>query len=116
MGEGVAASGERGIEALVETFESFVGRYPAEVREAYLACDAAAMRAAWDAAIGEGAVAEDLPAWDVRCLSPAVIADQSGFLSRTRTNRMPNGGRSVAVLSLMSSPRSAFPAGCRAAE
>ena len=41
---------------------------PETVRATYLASDPAAMRAASTAAIAEGAISEDLSAWDVRCL------------------------------------------------
>jgi pimeloyl-ACP methyl ester carboxylesterase len=83
VGEGLAASRDRGIEALVETFESFVGRYPDEVREAYLAGDAAAMRAAWDAVMSEGAISRGLPSWDVRCLI-CVAEDDVDFFDQAR--------------------------------
>lgn len=68
VSEALAASREQGIGALVEAFEAIAGRYPDAVRETYLACDAAAMRAAWRSAMDEGAVSEDLGSWDVRCL------------------------------------------------
>jgi pimeloyl-ACP methyl ester carboxylesterase len=68
VGNALEASEERGIEALVEAFEAIAGRYPDDVRSTYLACDAQAMRAAWEAAVTEGAVGEDLGTWTVRCL------------------------------------------------
>ena len=83
VGEALAASEERGIEALVEAFESIAGRYPETVRAAYLACDAAAMRAAWSAAMAEGAVSEDLGGWDLRCLI-CVAADDVDFFEQAR--------------------------------
>jgi pimeloyl-ACP methyl ester carboxylesterase len=83
VGEALAASREEGIEALIRAFEAIVGRYPDDVRAAYLACDAAAMRAAWEAAMGEGAVAEDLGTWDVRCLI-CVAEDDADFFDPAR--------------------------------
>ena len=83
VGEALAASEERGIEALVEAFEAIAGRYPETVRAAYLDCDAAAMRAAWSAAMTEGAVSEDLGGWDVRCLI-CVAADDVDFFDQAR--------------------------------
>ena len=48
-------------------FEGAAGRYPDDVRAAYLACDAEAMRAAFDAAMAEGALSADLGAWRTPC-------------------------------------------------
>jgi pimeloyl-ACP methyl ester carboxylesterase len=78
VGEALAASKQRGIEALVEAFEAIAGRYPDDVRSTYLACDAEAMRAAWEAAVTEGAVGEDLGTWTVRCLI-CVAEDDADF-------------------------------------
>ena len=91
VGEALVASKERGIEALIEAFESIAGRYPDEVRSAYLACDAAAMRAAWIAAITEGAVGEDLGAWEVRCLI-CVAEDDADFFDQAKraASEIPN--------------------------
>ena len=91
VGEALAASRERGIGALVEAFEAIVGRYPDAVRDVYLACDAAAMRAAWDRAIVEGAVSEDLGAWEVRCLI-CVAEDDVDFFDQARraAEEIPN--------------------------
>lgn len=91
VGEALAASRELGIEALVEAFEAIAGRYPDDVRSAYLACDAAAMRAAWNAAMTEGAVGEDLEAWEVRCLI-CVAEDDGDFFDQAKraANEIPN--------------------------
>jgi pimeloyl-ACP methyl ester carboxylesterase len=91
VGEALAASGERGIEALVETFESIAGRYPDDVRSTYLSCDAAAMRAAWQAAKQEGAVVGELGTWDVRCLI-CVAEDDEDFFDQARraADEIPN--------------------------
>ena len=75
VGEALAASKERGMGALVEAFEAIVGRYPEAIRVEYLACDPAAMRAAWRSAMAEGPVSENLGAWDVRCLICAAEED-----------------------------------------
>ncbi len=83
VGDALAASEERGIEALVEAFEAIAGRYPETVRATYLACDAAAMRAAWSAVMAEGAVSEDLGRWNVRCLV-CVAADDVDFFDQAR--------------------------------
>jgi pimeloyl-ACP methyl ester carboxylesterase len=79
VGEALEASWERGIEALVESFEAIAGRYPEPMRTMYLGCDAAAMRAAWRAAMREGAVSEDLGGWDVRCLICVAAGDVDFF-------------------------------------
>lgn len=91
VGEALAASRERGIETLVEAFEAIAGRYPDDVRSAYLACDAAAMRAAWEAAMAEGAVGENLEAWEVRCLI-CVAEDDVDFFDQAKraANEIPN--------------------------
>ncbi len=91
VGEALAASSERGIEALVEAFEAIVGRYPDDIRSAYLACDAAAMRAAWSAVMAEGGVSEDLASWNVRCLL-CVAEGDADFLAQAKraANEIPN--------------------------
>jgi len=91
VGTAMAASKERGIEVLVEAFESIVGRYPEPVRTAYQANDAAAMRAAWSAAMAEGAISENLRAWEVRCLI-CVAADDEDFFDQARraAEEIPN--------------------------
>jgi len=83
VGDALVASQEQGIEALVLAFESVAGRYPDPVRAAYLACDAAAMRAAFAAAMSEGAVSERLGAWDLPCLI-CVAADDVDFFEQAR--------------------------------
>ena len=83
VGEALAASEERGIEALVKAFEAIAGRYPETIRATYLACDAAAMRAAWSAVMAEGAISENLGAWDVRCLV-CVAAEDVDFFDQAR--------------------------------
>jgi pimeloyl-ACP methyl ester carboxylesterase len=90
VGQALGASRERGIGALVEAFEAIAGRYPDDVRAAYLACDAAAMRAAWHAAVAEGAVGEDLGAWEVRCLI-CVAEDDADFFDQAKraANEIP---------------------------
>jgi len=92
VGEALAASEERGIEALVEAFEEIAGRYPETVRATYLACDDAAMRAAWRAALSEGAVSQDLGAWDVRCLVCMAAEDVDFFDQAQRAaEEIPDG-------------------------
>jgi pimeloyl-ACP methyl ester carboxylesterase len=91
VGEGLASSSEQGIEALVNIFEAIAGRYPDAVREVYLASDAAAMRAAWQSAIAEGAVSEDLCVWEVRCLI-CVAEDDVDFFGQAQraAQEIPN--------------------------
>ena len=93
VGDALAASEERGIEALVLAFEAITGRYPDAVRAAYLACDAEAMRAAWDAAMAEGDVSEDLGAWRSRCLI-CVAEDDVDFFDQARraAHEIPDAG------------------------
>jgi pimeloyl-ACP methyl ester carboxylesterase len=83
VGRALASSKEHGIGALVEAFEEIAGRYPEDVRKAYLACDAAAMRAAWRSAKEEGAVSEDLTTWNLRCLI-CVAEDDVDFFDQAR--------------------------------
>ena len=91
VGEALAASKTQGMEALVRAFEAIAGRYPEAVRAAYLACDAAAMRAAWSAAMSEGAVSDDLGVWEVRCLI-CVASDDVDFFDQARcaAEEIPN--------------------------
>jgi pimeloyl-ACP methyl ester carboxylesterase len=83
VGTALEASQSEGIQALVEAFEAIVGRYPDDVRTHYLACDAAAMRAAWAAAIVEGDIATDLRGWRTRCLI-AVAEEDVDFFEQAR--------------------------------
>jgi pimeloyl-ACP methyl ester carboxylesterase len=83
VAEALHASRDQGIGALVEAFEDIAGRYPDAVRAAYLACDAAAMRAAWHSAMDEGAIGEDLGAWGMRCLI-CVAEDDVDFFEQAR--------------------------------
>jgi pimeloyl-ACP methyl ester carboxylesterase len=83
VGDALEASKQRGIEALVEAFEAIAGRYPDDVRSTYLACDAEAMRAAWEAATAEGAVVDDLGSWRLRCLI-CVAEDDADFFEDAR--------------------------------
>ena len=83
VADALEASEEQGIEALVRAFEAVVGRYPESVRAAYLACDAAAMRAAFAAAMSEGAVSDRLGEWDLPCLI-CVAADDVDFFEQAR--------------------------------
>ena len=65
----LARARTHGVEALVEAFETFWDlRFPDRVRARYLDNDSAALGAAWSAARNEGAISEDLRAWQVQCL------------------------------------------------
>jgi pimeloyl-ACP methyl ester carboxylesterase len=83
VGSALARSPEEGIEPLILAFEAIAGRYPDDVRAHYLACDADAMRAAWVAAMSEGAVSDDLAAWRMPCLI-CVAADDVDFSEQAR--------------------------------
>jgi pimeloyl-ACP methyl ester carboxylesterase len=91
VGEALTAPGERGMQALVEAFEAIAGPYPDDVRSVYLACDAAAMLAAWTAAIDEGAVADRFEGWRLPCLI-CVAEDDTDFfdLAERAANEIPN--------------------------
>lgn len=83
VGDALTAAETEGIRALVHAFEEIVGRYPDDVRAHYLACDAAAMRAAWTAALAEGDVADDLSRWTTRCLI-CVAEEDVDFFEQAR--------------------------------
>jgi pimeloyl-ACP methyl ester carboxylesterase len=58
-----------GLEPFVEALESFAGgRLPQALRNRWLDNDPVAIEAAWSAARAEGAISEDLGAWQIRCL------------------------------------------------
>jgi pimeloyl-ACP methyl ester carboxylesterase len=67
------------IEPLIESFEAIAGRYPPEVRELYLASDAAAMRAASLAVMTEGAVSDRLREWSLPVLFCMAAGDADFF-------------------------------------
>jgi pimeloyl-ACP methyl ester carboxylesterase len=91
VGNALAASEQGGIEELVLAFESIIGPYPEPVRAEYLASDAAAMRAAYKAAMAEGAISENLGAWDVSCLICAAVDDVDFFdQARRAAEEIPN--------------------------
>jgi pimeloyl-ACP methyl ester carboxylesterase len=67
---------EGSMEPFVEMLESFAGtRFPHALRERWLDNDPVAIEAAWSAAIAEGAISEDLGAWQVRCLIHVAVGD-----------------------------------------
>lgn len=60
---------EGSMEPFVEMLESFADTsFPDALRERWLDNDPEAIEAAWSAAVAEGAISEDLGAWQVRCL------------------------------------------------
>jgi pimeloyl-ACP methyl ester carboxylesterase len=83
VGDALGVWRTEGIQALVRAFETVVGRYPDDVRAHYLACDAAAMHAAWTAAIEEGDIATDLTTWTTRCLI-SVAGEDVDFFEQAR--------------------------------
>ncbi len=67
---------EGSMEPFVEMLESFAGtRFPHALRARWLDNDPVAIEAAWSAAIAEGAISEDLGAWQVRCLIHVAAGD-----------------------------------------
>jgi pimeloyl-ACP methyl ester carboxylesterase len=68
--ESLAESRRQGsLEPFVEMLESFAGgRLPEELRERWLDNDPVAIEAAWSTALAEGAISENLRAWQIRCL------------------------------------------------
>jgi pimeloyl-ACP methyl ester carboxylesterase len=93
VGTALAESRTQGITSLVRAFESIVGRYPEPVREIYLASDAPAMRAAWSAAIDEGAISDDLGAWGIRCLIVVAAGDVDFYeQARRAADEIPGAG------------------------
>jgi pimeloyl-ACP methyl ester carboxylesterase len=91
VGAALAASRTQGIEALIDAFEAIAGRYPGPMRAAYLANDAAAMRAAWSSAVAEGPISKDLGTWELPCLI-CVAADDVDFFDQARraAKEIPN--------------------------
>jgi pimeloyl-ACP methyl ester carboxylesterase len=94
---GLEASKGRGIEGLVEAFESVVGRYPDRVRNAYLAADPDAMRAAFTAAMTEGAVATKLGSWHIPCLICVAENDVDFFDQAQRAAREIPGAQFIPI-------------------
>lgn len=81
---GLAAARTEGMEALVQAFEAFWDiRFPDVQRARWLDNDPAALEAAWSAALAEGAISEDLRAWQVRCLI-FMGAGDADFLDQAR--------------------------------
>ncbi len=79
----MADAKQRGVAALVETFEAVAGRYPEEVRSIYLSSDVDALRAAWRCVRDEGPIGGDLCAWTTPCLI-AVAEDDGDFFEQAR--------------------------------
>src|SRR5829696_4211061 len=69
-------SREGSMEPFVEMLESFSGtHFPDALRERWLDNDPEAIEAAWSAAVAEGAISEDLSAWELRCLICVATGD-----------------------------------------
>jgi pimeloyl-ACP methyl ester carboxylesterase len=67
--EALATSTTEGIETFVRALEDFSGVHlPEAHRVRYLENDPAALHAAWQCAISEGAIARDLTGWRLSCL------------------------------------------------
>jgi pimeloyl-ACP methyl ester carboxylesterase len=89
---GLAASRSQGMEALIQAFEAFWGvRFPDTQRARWLDNDPAALEAAWTAALAEGAISNDLRAWQVPCLI-FIGAGDTDFLDQARraVDEIPN--------------------------
>lgn len=90
--EGLAAAQVRGMDAAVQALEQFWDlRFPEARRERYLDNDPAALEAAWRAVLAEGAISNDLGAWQVPCLIFLGAAD-ADFLDQARraASEIPN--------------------------
>ena len=82
--DALAAPQTEGTDALVEAFEAFWGvRFPEPQRTRWLSNDRAALEAAVNAALAEGAITDDLRAWQVRCLI-FMGAGDADFLDQAR--------------------------------
>jgi pimeloyl-ACP methyl ester carboxylesterase len=90
-GDALAGSHDPTILPLVDAFEAIAGRYPDDVRALYLASDAAAMHAAWDAAINAGSLSERLDRWRIPVLFCLADGDID-FLDQARraAEEIPN--------------------------
>jgi pimeloyl-ACP methyl ester carboxylesterase len=67
---------EGSMEPFVAMLESFAGtRFPDALRARWLDNDPEAIEAAWSAAVAEGAISEDLGAWQLRCLIHVAAGD-----------------------------------------
>jgi pimeloyl-ACP methyl ester carboxylesterase len=67
--DGLIEAQTQGIEALIQAMEAFWKiRFPEASRARLLDNDPAALKAAWTKGLAEGAVAQGLPTWRVRCL------------------------------------------------
>jgi pimeloyl-ACP methyl ester carboxylesterase len=90
--EGLAASQAEGMETFTLALEGFWGiRLPDSRRERVQDNDPAALQAAWNAALGEGDVSDDLRSWRVPCLI-FIGAGDADFLDQARraAGEIPN--------------------------
>jgi pimeloyl-ACP methyl ester carboxylesterase len=80
------------MEPFIEMLESFAGiRFPDALRERWLDNDPAAIEAAWSAAVAEGAISEDLGAWELRCLIYVATGDVDFHdQAQQAANEIPN--------------------------
>jgi pimeloyl-ACP methyl ester carboxylesterase len=82
--DALAAPQTENTDALVQAFEAFWGvRFPEPQRTRWLSNDRAALEAAVNAALAEGAITDDLRAWQVRCLI-FMGAGDADFLDQAR--------------------------------
>jgi len=90
VGEALTASKQRGIEVLVEAFESIEGAIRT-MSDRSTSRATLRRRAAWEAAIAEGAVGGDLRRWSVRCLI-CVAEDDADFFDQAAgaASEIPN--------------------------
>ena len=85
---------EGSMEPFVQMLESFAGtRFPDALRAGWLDNDPAAIEAAWSAALAEGAISEDLGAWDLRCLIYVATGDDDFHdQAQQAADEIPNAG------------------------
>jgi pimeloyl-ACP methyl ester carboxylesterase len=90
--EGLVASRSEGMEGLVRVLEGFWGvQFPDTRRRRWLANDPVALQVAWKAALAEGAISEDLRAWQTPCFI-FIGAGDTDFLDQARqaAEEIPN--------------------------
>ena len=95
----LAASRENGsVRPFVDALETFSDvRFPDALRAQWLDNDAAALDAAWRAALAEGSISADLRAWRLRCLVYAAVGDADFYEQARRAAEEIPDAQFVAV-------------------
>jgi pimeloyl-ACP methyl ester carboxylesterase len=79
------------MEAFTERFEAYIGeRLPEPARGWMLDNDALALHAAWQSAMREGPIAEDLRGWTTPCLIYAGAADELHDAAHRAAGEIPD--------------------------